>query len=66
MNEGLLQRYPWGLGLSAGGAALMLIFLSQGVETMEMQHWVMLIVILVVGYALGRLWAAPAQMVGLP
>jgi hypothetical protein len=62
----LLQRYPWGIGLSVGGAALFLAYLAQGVETMELQHWIMLIVILVVGYVLGRLWAAPAQAVGLP
>lgn len=33
---------------------------------MNMGHWVMLAVILVVGYALGRVWPAPAQLVGLP
>ena len=33
---------------------------------METQHWVMLFVFLAVGYALGRLWPAPAQMLGLP
>lgn len=32
---------------------------------MQGQHWLMLVVILVVGYVLGRLWAAPAQLVGL-
>jgi hypothetical protein len=62
----LTQRYPWGIGLSIGGAALMLTYLGQGVQTMEMQHWIMLLIILVVGYVLGRIWAAPAQMVGLP
>jgi hypothetical protein len=66
MNDGLLQRYPWGIGLSIGGAALLLVYLGQGVATMEMQHWIMLLIILVVGYVLGRIWAAPAQMVGLP
>ena len=66
MNQSLLQRYPWGLGLSVGGAALMLTYLGGGVATMEAQHWIMLLVILVVGYVLGRLWTAPAQLVGLP
>lgn len=33
---------------------------------MEGQHWMMLLVILIVGYVLGRVWAAPAQLVGLP
>jgi hypothetical protein len=29
-------------------------------------HWLMLAVILLVGYALGRVWATPARLVGLP
>jgi hypothetical protein len=33
---------------------------------MEGQHWIMLLVILIAGYVLGRLWTTPAQMVGLP
>lgn len=33
---------------------------------METQHWVMLAVMLVAGYVLGRVWTQPAQMVGLP
>lgn len=33
---------------------------------MEGQHWLMLVVVLIVGYIVGRVWAAPAQMVGLP
>lgn len=33
---------------------------------MEGQHWLMLVIVLVVGYVLGRVWTAPAQMVGLP
>ena len=65
MND-VLRRYPWGVGLAAGGAAITLIYLSEGVQTMEGQHWVMLIIILVVGYVLGRIWAQPAQMLGLP
>lgn len=33
---------------------------------MEGQHWLMLIVFLIVGYVAGRTWSAPARMVGLP
>lgn len=33
---------------------------------METQHYLLLIVALIVGYVLGRLWATPATMVGLP
>jgi hypothetical protein len=33
---------------------------------MESQHWFMLIVVLIIGYVLGRVWTGPAQMVGLP
>lgn len=65
MNS-VLKNYPWGVGLAAGGAGLMLFYLASGVQTMEMQHWIMLLVILIVGYALGRVWPAPGQMVGLP
>ena len=65
MND-VLQRYPWGIALHVGGAALMLAYLAEGVPTMEGQHWIMLVIILVVGYVLGRIWTAPAQMIGLP
>ena len=33
---------------------------------MENQHWFMLAVVLAVGYVVGRTWATPARMVGLP
>jgi hypothetical protein len=33
---------------------------------MEGQHWLMLIIVLIVGYVLGRVWTQPAKMVGLP
>jgi hypothetical protein len=33
---------------------------------MEGSHWLMLVVVLIVGYVIGRVWATPAQMVGLP
>jgi hypothetical protein len=33
---------------------------------MEGQHWILLLIVLVVGYTIGRVWATPAQMVGLP
>ena len=29
------------------------------------EHWFMLLIVLIVGYVLGQLWKAPAQMVGL-
>jgi hypothetical protein len=43
-----------------------LLQLHEGVTAMEGQHWVLLLIILVVGYALGRVWATPARMIGLP
>jgi hypothetical protein len=33
---------------------------------MEGQHWFMLLIVLCVGYVIGRVWAKPASMVGLP
>ena len=33
---------------------------------MDTRHWMMLLAVLAAGYVAGRLWAAPAQMVGLP
>lgn len=62
----VLHRYPWGIGLQVGGAVLLLAYLAEGVPTMEGQHWVMLVIILVAGYVLGRIWTTPAQMLGLP
>ena len=35
-------------------------------KKMEGQHWFMLLVVLVIGYCLGRVWATPAHMIGLP
>jgi hypothetical protein len=61
-----LREYPWGIGISAAGTAYVVMHLWKGAKTMEGQHWVMLLVMLVVGYALGRLWATPAKVVGLP
>ena len=52
--------------LGAAGAGFTVLQLEQGALAMEGQHWVMLFVILCVGYVAGRLWATPAQMVGLP
>jgi hypothetical protein len=51
--------------ISAAGALLTLQTLKEGI-VMEGQHWIMLLVIFVAGYVLGRLWTTPAQMVGLP
>jgi hypothetical protein len=54
-----------GAALTAAGIGFTLLQLK-GVLTMEGQHWVMLLIVLVVGYVLGRIWTQPAQMVGLP
>jgi hypothetical protein len=50
------------------GAAGTLYLLKQMERdfAMEGQHWIMLLIILVAGYVLGRIWTTPAQMVGLP
>ena len=50
------------------GAAGTLYLLKQMERdlVMEGQHWIMLAIILVAGYVLGRIWTTPAQMVGLP
>lgn len=53
-------------GLAAAGLGFTVLQLGQGIGTMEGQHWIMLLVILVAGYVLGRLWTTPAQMIGLP
>lgn len=62
----LLSNYPWGIGLAVGGSLITVMYLGEGISTMEGQHWVMLAIILVVGYVLGRIWTTPAQMLGLP
>jgi hypothetical protein len=54
------------IGLATAGAGLTVLQLSQGVASMEGQHWILLLIVLVVGYTIGRVWATPAQMVGLP
>lgn len=33
---------------------------------METMHYVLLAVMIAIGYVIGRVWATPAQMVGLP
>jgi len=33
---------------------------------MEPHHWFMMVIFLIVGYVLGRVWTQPAQMLGLP
>jgi hypothetical protein len=55
-----------GVGLATAGAGLTVLELSKGVGTMEGQHFILLLVALVGGYVIGRVWTAPAQMVGLP
>lgn len=52
--------------LGAAGLGFTVLETEKGVETMEGQHWVMLFIVLVVGYVLGRVWTQPAQMIGLP
>jgi hypothetical protein len=54
------------VALGTAGVAFTVWQLSEGAFAMEGQHWVLMLVVLAVGYALGRLWARPAQMVGLP
>jgi len=61
-----MNQWPFGIVLATIGVGTAALFLHQEVTTMEGQHWVMLLVILVVGYVLGRIWTAPAQMIGLP
>lgn len=51
--------------LGAAGAAYTIENLGKDIA-MEGQHWIMLLVILIAGYVLGRIWTTPAQMVGLP
>jgi hypothetical protein len=51
--------------IGAAGTLLTLQTLKEGL-IVEGQHWIMLAVILVVGYVLGRIWTTPAQMIGLP
>ena len=53
------------LVLGAAGTLYLVRQLGKDIA-MEGQHWIMLAVILVTGYVLGRIWTTPAQMVGLP
>lgn len=62
MNQAAL-----GAGIVLGAAGLGFTMLqTKEALAMEGQHWIMLLVILVAGYVLGRLWTTPATMVGLP
>lgn len=54
------------VAIGAAGVGYTLSGMGSEVMAMEGQHWVMLLVVLVVGYVLGRLWTQPAQMLGLP
>lgn len=54
------------IGLGAAGLGFTLLQLGQGASTMEGQHWVLMLICIAVGYALGRLWTQPARMLGLP
>ncbi len=53
-------------GLGAAALATQFETITQEVATMEMQHWIMIIIIFAVGYAVGRLFPQAGQMVGLP
>jgi hypothetical protein len=53
------------LVLGAAGTLYLVKQLGRDIE-MEGQHWIMLLIILIAGYVLGRIWTTPAQMVGLP
>lgn len=53
------------IGFAVAGAGFTILQLLDEVSAMQGQHWVMLAVVLVVGYVLGVLWKTPAQMVGL-
>jgi lysylphosphatidylglycerol synthetase-like protein (DUF2156 family) len=52
--------------LATASVGFSVLQLSEGIATMESQHWIMLLIVLVAGYVLGRVWTQPAQMVGLP
>ena len=51
--------------LGAAGTLYLVKQMGKDIE-MEGQHWIMLLIILVAGYVLGRILTTPAQMVGLP
>jgi hypothetical protein len=55
-----------GVAIGTAGVLLTLGYFKEEVTTMEGQHWFMVVIMLVVGYVLGRLWTQPAQMLGLP
>lgn len=56
------------LGVAIGTAGVLYTLQTLGAEamTMEGQHWVMLLIAIVVGYVMGRIWTTPAKLVGLP
>lgn len=52
--------------LATAGTLYTLRDLGKEALAMEGQHWVMLLIAIVVGYVLGRIWTQPARLVGLP
>lgn len=54
------------LMLGTAGLGFTLLQLEQGVASMEGQHYVIMAIMLVVGYAAGRLFPTWGRMVGLP
>jgi hypothetical protein len=49
----------------AGAATTTAALYTEGL-TMQGTHWIMLLVAVAAGYVAGRLFAQPAQMLGLP
>jgi hypothetical protein len=64
--ETVLKQWPWGIVTTTIGVGFAAVYLAKETSLMEGQHWIMLLVFLVVGYVLGRIWTTPARMIGLP
>jgi hypothetical protein len=62
MNTAILGA---GIVLGVAGAGFTMLQTKEALAV-EGQHWIMLAVILVAGYVLGRIWTQPARMIGLP
>ena len=52
--------------VAVAGTATTAMALYQEGLTMQGTHWIMLLVAVAAGYVAGRLFAQPAQMLGLP
>jgi hypothetical protein len=51
---------------AAGLAAKRLVFLGETVMTFDGMSIMAIVLVLILGYVLGRMWSAPAKLVGLP